>query len=60
MKLSPTFTSGKMKMMYGVMAECAEKLENMLEQFAENEEVLEIKGKKYLFTRKFKYIFFLI
>lgn len=43
-KLTPTFTSGKMKMMYGVMAECAEGLEKMLEQSAKNEEELEIKG----------------
>lgn len=50
MKLSPTFTSGKMKMMYGVMAECAEKLEKMLEESAKNEEILEIKGKR-LFNR---------
>lgn len=44
MKLSPTFTSGKMKMMYGVMAECAEGLEKLLAKPARNEEVLEIKG----------------
>jgi cytochrome P450 family 6 len=42
-KLSPTFTSGKMKMMFQTFVECGHELGNILEKSASNEEVIEIK-----------------
>jgi cytochrome P450 family 6 len=42
-KLSPTFTSGKMKMMFQTLVDCGNELGSILEKSASNEEVLEIK-----------------
>jgi cytochrome P450 family 6 len=42
-KLSPTFTSGKMKMMFQTLVDCGLELGNILEKSASNEEVIEIK-----------------
>ena len=42
-KLSPTFTSGKMKMMFQTLVDCGLELGNILEESASNEEVIEIK-----------------
>lgn len=47
MKLTPTFTSGKMRQMYNTMADCALGLEKLLESPAKNNEIIEIKGKLY-------------
>ena len=42
-KLSPTFTSGKMKMMFQILVDCGHELGSILEKCASNEEVIEIK-----------------
>jgi cytochrome P450 family 6 len=42
-KLSPTFTSGKMKMMFQTLVDCGQELGFILEKTARNEEILEIK-----------------
>jgi cytochrome P450 family 6 len=42
-KLSPTFTSGKMKMMYQTLVDCGQELGSILEKSAINEEIIEIK-----------------
>jgi len=42
-KLSPTFTSGKMKMMFQIFADCGHELGSILEKSASNEEIIEIK-----------------
>jgi len=42
-KLSPTFTSGKMKMMFQILVDCGQELGSILEKCASNEEVIEIK-----------------
>jgi cytochrome P450 family 6 len=42
-KLSPTFTSGKMKMMFQTLVDCGIELGNILEKCASNEEVIEMK-----------------
>jgi cytochrome P450 family 6 len=42
-KLSPTFTSGKMKMMFQTIVECGIELGKLLEKSACNEEIIEIK-----------------
>jgi cytochrome P450 family 6 len=42
-KLSPTFTSGKMKMMFQTIVECGIEVEKLLEKSAGNEEIIEIK-----------------
>jgi cytochrome P450 family 6 len=42
-KLSPTFTSGKMKMMFQALVDCGHELGSILEKYASNEEVIEIK-----------------
>jgi cytochrome P450 family 6 len=42
-KLSPTFTSGKMKMMFQTFLDCGQELGNILEKIACNKEVIEIK-----------------
>ena len=42
-KLSPTFTSGKMKMMFQTLVDCGLELGNILEKNASNEEIIEIK-----------------
>lgn len=41
-KLSPTFTSGKMKMMYPTVAECGKELQSHLKQYAKKGEEVEI------------------
>jgi len=42
-KLSPTFTSGKMKMMFQTLVDCGLELGSILEKSASNEEVIEVK-----------------
>jgi cytochrome P450 family 6 len=42
-KLTPTFTSGKIKMMFHLMTECADQLRNYLEKPAQNGEMVEMK-----------------
>jgi len=42
-KLSPTFTSGKMKMMFQTLVECGIELGSILEKSATDEEIIEIK-----------------
>jgi cytochrome P450 family 6 len=42
-KLSPTFTSGKMKMMFQTLVDCGLELGSILEKSASNEEVIEMK-----------------
>ena len=42
-KLSPTFTSGKMKMMFQTLVDCGLELGSILEESASNEEIIEIK-----------------
>ena len=41
-KLSPTFTSGKMKMMFQTLVDCGHELGSILEKSASNEEIIEI------------------
>jgi cytochrome P450 family 6 len=43
-KLSPTFTSGKMKMMFQTLVDCGIELGSILQKSAANEEIIEIKG----------------
>lgn len=47
-KITPTFTSGRMKLMYGLMYKCSQQLSAYLEKVAEREEVVEFKD---LFSR---------
>ena len=42
-KLTPTFTSGKMKMMFQIFVDCGIELGSILEKSASNEEIIEIK-----------------
>ena len=42
-KLTPTFTSGKMKMMFQALVECGQELGSILEKCASNEEIIEVK-----------------
>jgi len=42
-KLSPTFTSGKMKMMFQTLIDCGHELGTILEKSASNEETIEMK-----------------
>jgi cytochrome P450 family 6 len=42
-KLTPTFTSGKMKMMFQTLADCGQELGRILEESATNGETIEIK-----------------
>ncbi|GFG30581.1 hypothetical protein Cfor_10498 [Coptotermes formosanus] len=49
-KLTPTFTVGKMKMMFSLMNECAEELRNYLEGPASRNEDLEVKEIMAKFT----------
>lgn len=42
-KLTPTFTSGKMKMMFGTLVECGQELQKCLEEPARSREPVEIK-----------------
>lgn len=49
-KLSPTFTSGKMKSMFGLMEQCALQLQNHLKPYAASCETLEMKDVHARFT----------
>ncbi|KAJ9579607.1 hypothetical protein L9F63_004686, partial [Diploptera punctata] len=49
-KLSPTFTSGKMKLMFNLMLECVDQLKEYLDKYADNEETLEMKEVMSKFT----------
>ncbi|KAJ9598707.1 hypothetical protein L9F63_010617, partial [Diploptera punctata] len=49
-KLTPTFTSGKMKMMFSLMNECAEELKDFLIGPASRNETLEVKEIMSKFT----------
>lgn len=49
-KLTPTFTSGKMKMMYPTMVEAAEVFKNFLRASAEKGEILEFRDVNGRFT----------
>ena len=49
-KLTPTFTSGKIKMMFNLMAECAEELQQHLDEPARNGDILEMKEVMAKFT----------
>jgi cytochrome P450 family 6 len=49
-KLTPTFTSGKMKMMFSLMTECAEQLQQYLDKPARNGDILEMKDIMARFT----------
>jgi cytochrome P450 family 6 len=42
-KLSPTFTSGKMKMMFGTLVDCGQELQQCLKPLASKGETIEIK-----------------
>jgi cytochrome P450 family 6 len=42
-KLTPTFTSSKMKMMFQTFVNCGDELGNVLEEIASREEIIEIK-----------------
>lgn len=42
-KLTPTFTSGKMKMMFQTLVDCGQELGDYLDEAADNEEIVEIK-----------------
>lgn len=41
--MTPTFTSGKMKMMYPAVKQCSEELREVLQKHAEMEEAVEVK-----------------
>ncbi|XP_055697201.1 cytochrome P450 6a9-like [Phlebotomus papatasi] len=49
-KLSPTFTSGKMKMMHSTIIAVAKEFQNYLEPFAEKKETIEMKDVFARFT----------
>jgi cytochrome P450 family 6 len=49
-KLTPTFTSGKIKMMFNLMAECADQLKRYLDKPARNGEMVEMKEVMAKFT----------
>lgn len=49
-KLSPTFTSGKMKMMYGTMLETANELRQYLKETVSKSSILEVKDITARFT----------
>ncbi|XP_055697204.1 cytochrome P450 6A1-like [Phlebotomus papatasi] len=49
-KLSPTFTSGKMKMMHSTIIAVAQEFQNYLEDFAEKKEEIEVKDILGRFT----------
>jgi cytochrome P450 family 6 len=42
-KLTPTFTSGKMKMMFQTLVDCGQELGSILEESSHNQETIEIK-----------------
>lgn len=43
-KLTPTFSSGKMKLMYSLIEKCSEQLKDHLEPLAENDEIIDLKA----------------
>lgn len=49
-KLSPTFTSGKMKMMFPIMTECSKQFSKVLEEPAKKGQVIEVKDYAARFT----------
>ncbi|XP_015834511.1 probable cytochrome P450 6a20 [Tribolium castaneum] len=49
-KLTATFTSGKMKMMFETMSKCAEELDNYVNEAAKREETIDIKETLARFT----------
>ncbi|NP_001306219.1 cytochrome P450 6a68 [Ceratitis capitata] len=49
-KLSPTFTSGKMKLMYPIVVKVAEELSNMFENLRQEDAVVEIRDLVARFT----------
>ena len=49
-KLTPTFTSGKIKMMFSLMVECVEELKDFLTEPATRSEVVEVKEIMAKFT----------
>lgn len=49
-KLTPTFTSGKMKMMFPILQECSEELKDLLREPARKGEVVEMKEISARFT----------
>ncbi|XP_018571706.1 cytochrome P450 6a8-like [Anoplophora glabripennis] len=49
-KLSPTFTSGKMKMMFPIFVECSDGLEHLLDQCIKNNEAVDIKDVAARYT----------
>ena len=49
-KLTPTFTSSKIKMMFNLMTECAEQLQQYLDKPARNGDILEMKDIMARFT----------
>jgi len=49
-KLTPTFTSGKLKMMFSLIAECAEQLQQYVDKPARNGDILEMKEIMARFT----------
>lgn len=49
-KLTPTFTSGKMKMMFPLVAECSEELGELVSNHAKNGDIVEIKDIAARFT----------
>jgi len=42
-KLTPTFTAGKMKVMFGTLVECGKELQDCLQEHADKRETIEIK-----------------
>lgn len=61
-KLSPTFTSGKLKQMFPILKECSQELIKYLERRAQMRDTIEIKDviaryiSKYMQYRKYKWI----
>ncbi|KAB0791056.1 hypothetical protein PPYR_02856 [Photinus pyralis] len=49
-KLTPTFTSGKMKMMFPTLVDCSRELVNIMENCADNRNVLDVKDVVGRFT----------
>lgn len=49
-KLTPTFTSGKMKMMFRTLVKCGEQMENELAKFSRKEVTLDVKDFTSRFT----------
>lgn len=49
-KLTPTFTSGKMKMMFNILVRCGEPLIQALDEYADNEKPIDIKELLECFT----------